>query len=45
MSLPAIEVEGLGKAYRIYPSPGRRVLEWATLGAHKGHHEFWRCAA
>ncbi|MBM3977240.1 MAG: ATP-binding cassette domain-containing protein [Planctomycetes bacterium] len=41
MSLPAIEVEGLGKAYRIYPSPGRRVLEWATLGAHKGHHEFW----
>jgi ABC-type polysaccharide/polyol phosphate transport system ATPase subunit len=41
MSEHAIEAEGLGKAYRIYPSPGRRILEWATLGAHQGHHEFW----
>jgi ABC-type polysaccharide/polyol phosphate transport system ATPase subunit len=41
MSEHAIEVDGLGKAYRIYPSPGRRVLEWISLGAHRGHHEFW----
>jgi len=37
----AIEAQGLGKAYRIYPKPLRRVGEWLTWGRYKGHHEFW----
>jgi lipopolysaccharide transport system ATP-binding protein len=37
----ALEAEGLGKAYRIYPRPLRRVAEALTLGAYRGHHEFW----
>ncbi len=37
----AIEVEGLGKAYRIYPSPLKRVVEALTWGRFRGHHEFW----
>jgi ABC-type polysaccharide/polyol phosphate transport system ATPase subunit len=37
----AIEAEKLGKAYRIYPRPLRRVGEWLSLGQYKGHHEFW----
>ena len=36
-----IEVEGLGKAYRIYPSPMKRMLEAASFGRYKGHHDFW----
>ena len=41
MSDFAIEAQGLGKAYRIYPRPLRRVAEWFTLGRYRGHHEFW----
>jgi ABC-type polysaccharide/polyol phosphate transport system ATPase subunit len=41
MSDFAIEAQGLGKAYRIYPRPLRRVAEWATFGRYRGHHEFW----
>jgi ABC-type polysaccharide/polyol phosphate transport system ATPase subunit len=37
----AVEAEKLGKAYRIYGRPLRRVGEWLTLGRYKGHHEFW----
>ncbi len=37
----AVEAEGLGKAYRIYASPGRRMLEGLSLGRLKGHKEFW----
>ncbi|HEX6884738.1 MAG TPA: polysaccharide ABC transporter ATP-binding protein [Planctomycetota bacterium] len=37
----AIEAQGLGKAYRIYPKPLRRVGEWLTFGRYRGHHEFW----
>lgn len=37
----AIEVEGLGKAYRMYPRPAKRIAEALTLGRYKGHHEFW----
>jgi len=36
-----IEVQGLGKAYRIYPSPMKRVLEAVSLGNLRGHNEFW----
>ena len=36
-----IEVQGLGKAYRIYPSPMKRVLEAVSLGKLRGHIEFW----
>jgi lipopolysaccharide transport system ATP-binding protein len=41
VSRHAIEAEGLGKCYRIYGSPFRRLCEWATLGRASGHHEFW----
>ena len=37
----AIEAQGLGKAYRIYPRPLRRVGEWLSFGRYRGHHEFW----
>jgi ABC-type polysaccharide/polyol phosphate transport system ATPase subunit len=37
----ALEAEKLGKAYRVYPKPLRRVGEWLTLGRYKGHHDFW----
>ncbi len=37
----AIEVEGLGKAYRMYGTPFKRVLEALSLGHLRGHHEYW----
>ncbi|MDF1800249.1 MAG: polysaccharide ABC transporter ATP-binding protein [Planctomycetota bacterium] len=37
----SLEVEGLGKSYRMYQSPFRRILEAGTGGRVKGHHEFW----
>jgi lipopolysaccharide transport system ATP-binding protein len=36
-----VKVEGLGKKYRIYNSPGRRLLEWCALGRLKMHRDFW----
>ncbi len=37
----SLEVEGLGKSYRMYKSPFRRVTEVLTRGAISGHEEFW----
>jgi ABC-type polysaccharide/polyol phosphate transport system ATPase subunit len=37
----ALETEGLGKVYRIYPRPWKRVAEGLTFGRYRGHHEFW----
>ena len=37
----AVEAEGLGKAYRMYHGPSRRIAEVLTGGRFKGHHEFW----
>jgi lipopolysaccharide transport system ATP-binding protein len=37
----AIECQGLGKAYRLYGSPLRRIGEALSFGAWRGHHEFW----
>lgn len=37
----ALEAEGLGKAYRMYSGPLRRVVEAATFGRVVGHHSFW----
>jgi lipopolysaccharide transport system ATP-binding protein len=37
----AIEVEGLGKAYRRYDRPLDRALELASFGAVRRHREFW----
>jgi ABC-type polysaccharide/polyol phosphate transport system ATPase subunit len=36
-----VEVEDLGKAYRLYRGPLARIAEGATLGRVKGHSEFW----
>jgi ABC-type polysaccharide/polyol phosphate transport system ATPase subunit len=37
----AVEVEGLGKCYRIYGAPVRRIVESVTFGKVKGHRPFW----
>jgi len=37
----AVQAEGLGKSYRIYARPARRVLEALTLGRIRGHREVW----
>ena len=37
----SLEVEGVGKAYRMYQSPFRRVTEVLSRGRIKGHQEFW----
>jgi lipopolysaccharide transport system ATP-binding protein len=37
----AIETRGLGKAYRLYRSPARRLAEWASFGAFRGHDVHW----
>ncbi|MCC6406049.1 MAG: ABC transporter ATP-binding protein [Planctomycetes bacterium] len=41
MSAAAIEIEGLGKAYRRYASGVDRGLELASFGAVRRHREFW----
>ena len=37
----ALEAEGLGKAYRMYSSPAKRIAEAMSRGRYKGHTEFW----
>ena len=37
----ALEAEGLGKAYRMYASPMKRIVEGVTWGRYNGHSEFW----
>jgi lipopolysaccharide transport system ATP-binding protein len=36
-----IALAGLGKAYRRYRTPSRRLAEWATLGKLRCHDEHW----
>jgi len=38
---PLVEVEGLGKRFKIYPTPWHRALEWATAGRARRHSDFW----
>jgi homopolymeric O-antigen transport system ATP-binding protein len=38
---PLVEVEGLGKRFKIYPTPWDRALEWATGGRARRHSDFW----
>jgi ABC-type polysaccharide/polyol phosphate transport system ATPase subunit len=37
----AIEAEGLGKCFRIYGTPIRRIMESLSLGSLSGHRKFW----
>jgi len=41
MPVPAIEVDGVSKAYRIYPTPRHQAIELFTFGARRYHTEFW----
>jgi ABC-type polysaccharide/polyol phosphate transport system ATPase subunit len=41
MGAPAIEIENVSKAYRIYPSPRHQLQEMMTLGSRTYHHAFW----
>lgn len=36
-----IRLRRLGKAYRRYPSPGSRLVEWVTLGRLVRHRDIW----
>jgi homopolymeric O-antigen transport system ATP-binding protein len=38
---PLVQVEGLGKRFKIYPTPWDRALEWATAGRARRHSDFW----
>jgi lipopolysaccharide transport system ATP-binding protein len=37
----AVEVQGVGKRYKIYPSPWHRAREWASFGVSCQHEDFW----
>lgn len=37
MSSPAIEIEGVSKVYKVYPTPRHRALELLTFGARTYH--------
>jgi len=36
-----VSVRDLGKAFKLYASPGGRLLEWVSLGRLRRHVEFW----
>jgi lipopolysaccharide transport system ATP-binding protein len=36
-----MRAQGLGKRFKIYPSPWGRLTEWLTGGAAKRHDDFW----
>lgn len=37
----AISVRGLGKRFKLFPSPGKRFLEYLSAGRICGHTDFW----
>lgn len=37
----AIEVRGLGKAYKLYPSRRKKLVEWLTGGLARHHRDAW----
>jgi lipopolysaccharide transport system ATP-binding protein len=41
MSSPAIEVDRVSKAYRLYPTPRHRALEMVMFGTRIYHTHFW----
>ena len=41
MGLPAIEIDRVSKAYRLYPTPRHRALELMTFGTRTYHTDFW----
>jgi lipopolysaccharide transport system ATP-binding protein len=41
MGSPAIEVDRVSKAYRLYPTPRHRALELMTFGTRTYHTHFW----
>jgi ABC-type polysaccharide/polyol phosphate transport system ATPase subunit len=41
MGAPAIDVEGVSKAYRLYPTPRHRALELLMFGTRTYHTDFW----
>jgi len=38
---PLVQVDGLGKRFKIYRTPWERALEWATAGRVLRHSDFW----
>ena len=37
----AISVRNLGKKFKLFPSPGKRFLEYLSVGRITGHTDFW----
>ena len=37
----AIEIDGVSKAYKIYPTPRHQALELLLLGTRRYHRDFW----
>jgi len=38
---PLVSLEKAGKRYRVYASPGERLLDWLSLGRRSGGAEWW----
>jgi lipopolysaccharide transport system ATP-binding protein len=36
-----LRATGIGKRFKLYPTPWHRALEWASLGRRPGHTDFW----
>ena len=41
MGVPAIEIENVSKAYKMYRTPRHQLAEMLTLGRRTYHHAFW----
>lgn len=41
MGSPAIEIDAVSKAYKIYPTPRHQLLEMLSLGHRSYHRAFW----
>jgi ABC-type polysaccharide/polyol phosphate transport system ATPase subunit len=42
MTPPAVvRAQKLGKAFRVYPKPSDRLIEWLSLGRSRRHLDFW----
>lgn len=41
MTTNAIEVSNLSKMFKLYPSQGKRLLDYVTFGKKKYYQEFW----
>jgi ABC-type polysaccharide/polyol phosphate transport system ATPase subunit len=41
MTPAVVRTENLGKAFRVYPRPSDRLVEWISMGRARRHSDFW----